>query len=420
MLAALHQRARVICFLLIFAAAAAYFVFGQLEFNHDSAVYILLSESLISGDGYRSLYIVGSPPHTKYPPLFPLLLAPIVYLFELNFWAMRLFVTVVGVAALYVIYTFFRRIAGDRVAFTILVLTGVSHGVWSYSQQILSEIPYLLFSFLGLLLLERYKEERARILGKACMAALAIALAFLTRNIGLALLVGGGVYIALEGQRSGTFYSRQRLTKSGLLVALAGAPAALWFLRNWVVSGGRTPVAYLQEYGLKDYASVDSRMTGLNDLYELISHNLYIYVNGCSKVVLPYFPWLPDQLTGPLVTTVVLIGFFICAIRKRTILEYYVISYVIAVLLFPAAYPRYLVPLIPIIWYYFLVAAREIIRSLFLRHTPLDKQDISSSSYRVLATVLIISNFSLSIFGGILNRDGDNSYGMDEAEQIVR
>ena len=203
--------------------------------------------------------------------------------------------------------------------------------------------PLFTIPFLGLFLLERYKEERAPDSGQGMDSSADHRACPLTRNIGLALLVGGGVYIALEGQETACSIP-DSATKSGLLVALAGAPAALWFLRNWVVSG-RTPVAYLQEYGLKDYASVDSRMTGLNDIYELISHNLYIYVIGCSKVVLPYFPWLPEQLTGLLVTTVVLTGFFICAIRRRTILEYYVVPYMIAVLLFPAAYPKYLVPL---------------------------------------------------------------------------
>ena len=108
MLAALHQRARVICFLLIFAAAAAYFVFGQLDFNHDSAVYILLTQSLISGEGYRSFYILVSPPHTELSSRLPIAAGAYSLPLRVELLGHEAFVAMVGVAALYVIYTFFR------------------------------------------------------------------------------------------------------------------------------------------------------------------------------------------------------------------------------------------------------------------------------------------------------------------------
>jgi hypothetical protein len=413
---ALYQRAIVICFLSLFAASAVYSVAEQPKLNHDGAVYIILSQSLVSGEGYRNLYVVDSPPHTKFPPIFPLLLASIVYLFDLNFWAMKLFVVMIGTVALYAVYLFFRRMAGNRVALIILVSAGVSHGVWFYSRSILSEIPYLLFSFVSLYLLESYKEERARILSKAWITALTIGIASLTRTIGLALLVGGVAYIALERGKSSPFDLRRRLTKSGLLALLACAPVALWFLRNWVVSVGTTPVAYLQEYGLKDYASIDSKMTGLNDLYELIYHNVYIYLIGSSKIIIPYFSWFSLPIVNILITTITLVGFFICLIKKRTILEYYVIPYVMALLLFPVPYSRYLVPLIPIISYYFFVALREAVHLVFFRHQLFVKQEVFGSVSMIFAVLAICTNFTLLTLDSIPNRGHNNNYSYREDE----
>ena len=162
----LHQgRTIALSFLLLFAVLVGYGLGNQLELMHDSGVYVSLAYSLVSGEGYREIYEVGLPPHTKYPPVFPLLLAFVVYLFDVDFWAMRLLIIGLGVVALYAIYIFFRRLAGDKVALTVLVLTGVSPGIWFYSQSILSEIPYLLVSFVGLLCLEKYKDEPGHLFG---------------------------------------------------------------------------------------------------------------------------------------------------------------------------------------------------------------------------------------------------------------
>ena len=115
----LHQaRTKGLIFLLLVAVLVGYSLRDQPELMHDSGVYILLAQSLVSGQGYSDVYAVGEPPHTKYPPVFPLLLAPIVYLFDLNFWAMRLFILGLGLLGLYAVFILFRRLAGGKLALT--------------------------------------------------------------------------------------------------------------------------------------------------------------------------------------------------------------------------------------------------------------------------------------------------------------
>ena len=172
--------------------------------------------------------------------------------------------------------------------------------------------------------------------------------------------MGGVAYLLFDGNKGKRSYVKRRLAKSAVLAVAGGMPAALWFVRNWVVSNGTTPVAYLQEYGLKDYAYADSGLTGLQDLYELVQHNLYIYTSTCAKIIFPYLPWLPEKSVIVLVSIIILIGFLICLVKKRTVLEYYIPPYIGALLLFPASYSRYLIPLIPIILYYFLTVFRRI------------------------------------------------------------
>ena len=143
--------------------------------------------------------------------------------------------------------------------------------------------------------LKRYQEEPDRSLSTGLIAALTIGIASLTRTIGLALLVGGVAYTMFEGGKREGLQLQKRLLKSGFLAAVASVPAILWFIRTWEVSGGTTPVAYLDEYGLKDYAAADSGITGLRDAFELLYHNLYIYTLTCSQIIFPYISWLPEK-----------------------------------------------------------------------------------------------------------------------------
>jgi len=47
----------------------------QLGIHHDDTIYWVGAKSIATGEGYRLLSYPGAPAQTKYPPLFPALLA---------------------------------------------------------------------------------------------------------------------------------------------------------------------------------------------------------------------------------------------------------------------------------------------------------------------------------------------------------
>jgi 4-amino-4-deoxy-L-arabinose transferase-like glycosyltransferase len=194
-------------FLLLFATLMVYGLEMPYTITDDGGAYILLAQALITGEGYRNIWWAGSPPHTSYPPVHPLLLAPIISLYGMELGALRLWVAGLGILALYAVYRLFRRVVDDRSAFALLVLTGTSYGIWFYAQSPLSEIPYALFSFLGLFFLEEYKRAPSPSGGWLWLAALAIGTAALTRTIGLALLIGG---VHISRSRGATKRGRPR------------------------------------------------------------------------------------------------------------------------------------------------------------------------------------------------------------------
>ncbi len=63
---------------------------GDIKVQHDSGIYITLAKALSTGSGYREIFLEDVPPHTHYPPLFPLLLTPTVHFFGYHLVAMKM------------------------------------------------------------------------------------------------------------------------------------------------------------------------------------------------------------------------------------------------------------------------------------------------------------------------------------------
>ena len=67
-----------------------------LDFGGDSAQYIVLSESLAHGTGYHAVNYPDAPFFYHYPPMFSLLLTPIILFWGRNFFLMHLLVALAG------------------------------------------------------------------------------------------------------------------------------------------------------------------------------------------------------------------------------------------------------------------------------------------------------------------------------------
>jgi hypothetical protein len=200
------------------------------------------------------------------------------------------------------------------------------------------------------------------------------------------------------------------------LAVIGGIPVLLWFLRTLIVADGAHGPIYFQQYGLKDYTSVDSKILGLRDLYELVYHNLYVYTRAAAETVLPDFIGPPGTIVAILVTAMIGMGFLICVRMRRTGLEYYGLAYACALLPYPAPYPRYLVPVIPLLWYYALVSLWHGLRLLPLgrrRHTG---RTAGEPVVWVVVTVLIGLNLVASVDNLLLDPTEENAYRIDQEE----
>jgi 4-amino-4-deoxy-L-arabinose transferase-like glycosyltransferase len=218
------QWAAAAAILLVFIGLAWAQRVPSITTESDDAMYVLLSRSLRDG-GFRSIHLVNAPVHTKYPPVFPALLAAVASVAGEStdaFAAMNIGLTVLALAF---IFAAARHHWPLPVALGALAIAASSPALQTIAGAVASEPAFLAFTALTLWLLARAPLTTGRVAG-ACACA---SLAALTRTVGGTLILAVIGLLLLE--------RRWRLT--AVFTAIVGAivlGAAFW-LREHAMPG---------------------------------------------------------------------------------------------------------------------------------------------------------------------------------------
>jgi 4-amino-4-deoxy-L-arabinose transferase-like glycosyltransferase len=205
-------------FLVLFAALAWPQRVPSLTTANDDATYVLLSRSVRDG-GYNSVHLVGEPIHTKYPPVFPVLLAAESSVAGEStnvFAAMNI---AVATAALALIFAVARHRLPASVAIGALAISATSPFLQGSAGTVMSEPMFMALIALTLWVLARPPQTTAS-LALACACA---TLAALTRTVGATLVLAVLALLVLERRW------RPALVYAGILAAIVLA-ATLWLL----------------------------------------------------------------------------------------------------------------------------------------------------------------------------------------------
>ena len=315
----------------------------------DSSHYVLLAESLLrAGDGYSDTMAPGDPvPHTKYPPGYPLLLAPLLAIFGRDIVLLKLLSVALTVASTLVYAALARERAGETRWLPVGLAFAVSPVVIDYSHWLLSEAAFLLCTLVALLFAERARREEGLRGPYFWLAVVAIAAAYWVRSIGAALVVAGTLY-----------YAASRRWRQCLAYSALGAALTLpWFVRGQVLAGTGSP--YLEQFLLK---SVYEPEAGYHDLAGMIGRffaNVGIYSAREMPRVLAgsdsaWAATEPMKALAVGLCVIVLLG-FVHVVRSRPGLSetYFALS-LLAILLFEEVVSdvRYLMPLVPLLLLY--------------------------------------------------------------------
>ncbi len=166
------------------------------DLDGDAAHYVLLAERIAQHLDYRDPVVPGAPAHVRYPPLYPVLLAPLVALLGRDMLAIRAFVALLSALALAPWLLVYRRLVPPPAALGLAALLAVHPYHVNFASRTLSETPFLLLSGIALWLYLRWRDDdRPRDLW---LCALALALCFLTRSAAIALMAALAATMALD------------------------------------------------------------------------------------------------------------------------------------------------------------------------------------------------------------------------------
>ena len=314
---------------------------GVLFIKPDTAIYMGLGRSLGSGEGYR----FNGAPYGKYPPVFPLMLAAVYATAGESIWLMQAVGALCGAGAIAAAFALVRGRSGSCAAWWVVALTASCTWFQSHSSgYVLSGAPYALWSLLAIWLAERATRSAKASLWHWLPVAACAALAISTHLAGAALIpaLAGGVLLARGRKR--------QLAGAALVVVLCSAVAAFWLTRSRtpddttsysqhlsnVVPAGANAYTEVLALRVREYVSTPLSMSHnqVKHPWALIAFGLFL---------------LPGLVKG-------LVAFRGCA-------ELYFCAYfaVLAVAGGLGGHERYVVPVLPLVFYYGVLSVRVVL-----------------------------------------------------------
>jgi len=163
---------------------------------HDDGIYVITAKSLAEGKGYRLIHFPGSPRQTKYPVLYPAILA-IIWKFWPNFpdnlLAMKLFNLSCGALFIALTYLYLVRFSycTRPVALASSLLLATAPTFLFYSIILVSEPLFSLLTVMVLWTLQQQAHAPSQGRFKQFFLGILLSLPFWCRTIGVALIFAG-------------------------------------------------------------------------------------------------------------------------------------------------------------------------------------------------------------------------------------
>ncbi len=203
--------------LLVVHVLLVVFLFDPKPFvGGDNAGYMILAESLASGQGYRDIYLPDAPRHSQFPPIYPVFLW-VTGMLGGGLVAFKISSALFTTASVALAFLLGRTRLGWQGALAVAAPFALSPVLLYYSHWVLAEAPFVALSLLGLWAAERGNNSA----GWLALAFVAALLAYLTRAAGFPLLLA--LLLALAWRKEW-----RRLSFAGAAVAVVVSSWWLW------------------------------------------------------------------------------------------------------------------------------------------------------------------------------------------------
>ncbi len=352
------KKIRTYHLVILFSVIFWYFALSNIssdfsELGGDSAQYIIIANSINNFTGYRAINFPQEPFVTHYPPVFPLLLAVVIFLFGNNFFLMHVLIVLFGYLSLGAVFLLLKKYWQNKYVFLIIVFFAFSFSYVIYStKNILSDIPYLFFSIFSIFWLERYIYQKKILTKEAFLTAVFILLSFFCRYLGVSIFIAAIVALIIKREfRKASFISSIFLLAIAAWSICAAIKSAHLFGEHLKLFSYANP--YLPNQGkmlLQPQYLMERLISGLSYYYKIIGESIIIVPLGLNYK-------LPSFLNIASVFIVLsgLISRFIKS--KYCSIHYYFLVYLFMIIISNHGVfgegKRYILPILPLLFFYF-------------------------------------------------------------------
>ena len=302
----------------------------------DFAMYIAQAKNIASGHPLARTGYIFNPRSpvlgpSSYPPLFPLLLSPVLRIWGLNIPVMKAEVVLTFLVALFLAFELLSACLTPLYGATLVAILGCSPYFYEAKENVTADLPFLAFVMLTLLVLSKCEACGWKSLTLALTASVCVYLSFATRTAGISLLP---CLIFCAIQQRGT------AARNATISALAAV--ALLAIHSAVFGGNGS---YFQQIHISLYQAAQNAIA--------YSWNVYRDVLRIRSAL----------LGGALLLVLAVLGLVGVVQRLRirvSCLEVFTASYALMILLWTSDQDlRFLVPLLPMWALYIGVALRK-------------------------------------------------------------
>lgn len=352
----------------------------------DDVRYFFVAKSIAEGDGYRITFRHPESLETRYPPVFLLMLASVAWASPDDMYAAKMIPMLFGVASVVLTFIFFRTRFGERRAAAIAVLTAVNPLMITFSTVVLTEVPLMCLCLLTACVAHRFLGDAAKRPGKRHVrVAACIAGAVLTRVAGLGLLPAAALWLAF-----------QRRWREGVLVfALSALFVSPWFM--WSSTRDTHTIGHFEEAFRPSLASAPAAAAVLRrtpvmrigEMADRVWTNVCVMPRHIAIVTLPAcfvrdlgddsVPFARRALVDPVavffwrnrraafllvaaIFVLIAMGCVRAFWRGADLMDWFGLCYSGMVWAYAELEPRFLVPLIPLLYSY-LMAGMALVAS---------------------------------------------------------
>jgi hypothetical protein len=310
---------------------------------HDDGIYAVVAKSLSDGSGYRIISLPTALDQTKYPFVYSYILSWLWSLYPKFPDNIGLLKAANGafLAAIFVLsYLFYRQHSARKESEGLLfgALVCINPAVFSFADFTVSDVLFLMLCLSAFLTLDVCHQARARVVSVVLLAVIVV-IACLTRSAAVPLAVGAAVHLAWS--------KRYRdLTLYVCLVLLFITP---WWL--WVGTHSNQTAGSLLQY----YSSYSSEPPAFVTIWrdpfgalEIVWGNLR-YIGVAFDLILQT-KIIPGLLF--LIGLVLLLGVWRSFSRQTVFFRSFVVLYLALVVAWPFHPARYLIPLVPCMYFF--------------------------------------------------------------------